>query len=45
MKITEKMGSIVQPILLKYNPQESQESSEEFYKNTEKDFKCVICVL
>jgi hypothetical protein len=45
MKITEKMGSTVQPILLKYSPQESQGSSKQFYKYTEMDFKCVICTL
>lgn len=39
------MASIVQPILLKRNHLVKAGVLVEFYKYTEKDFKCVICVL
>lgn len=39
------MVSIVQRLLLKYNHSVKEGVLTEFYKYTEKDFKCVICVL
>lgn len=45
MEVTEKMESIMQPILLKHNHSVKAGVLKEFYKYTEKNFKCVICVL